>query len=178
MIDRTLCRYTPPRNGRLPTAISAVLLVGGFALWGALPKHGLWALARMGAILPITAGVYLAMRWLARIYTYSLEQHENVRVDFVVTEQNGFRCAAVCRIALDTITAVTQQSRRRPRFRGKMYHYLNAPHPKKAWILTFADPDGDRYIRITPNKDFLRLLMMLSPIEKSREFFDEFGKNP
>lgn len=178
MIERTLCRCTPPRDGRLPTAAAALLLAVGFALWIGLPETGLWALARAGAILPIASGLYLAMRWLARVYTYSLEQHENGQIDFVVTEQNGRRRTAVCRIALDAVTAITAQKGNRPRPRGITYHYLNAPRPKSACILTCADPDGDRHIRITPSRELLRLLTMLSRAEKSKDFLDEFGKNP
>lgn len=166
MIDRTLCRCTPSRDGRLPTAAAALLLTAGFALWIALPATGLWVLGRIGAIGLITAGLYLALRWLARVYTYSLEQYENGQIDFVVIEQNGCRCTTVCRVALDTVTAITEQNGRRPRPRGVIYHYLNAPRPKSACILTCADPNGDRLIRITPDADFLRLLVMLSSVEK------------
>ena len=178
MIDRTLCRCTPPHDGRLPTAAAALLLTAGFALWLALPATGLWVLGRIGAIGLITAGLYLALRWLARVYTYSLEQHENGQIDFVVTEQNGRRCTTVCRVALDTVTAITEQIGGHPRPRGITYHYLNAPRPSSACILTCADPNGDRHIRITPDTDLLRLLTMLGPAKKSEDFYDEFGKSP
>lgn len=176
MIDRTLCRCTPPRDGRLPTAAAALLLVVGFALWLALPGNGLWMIGRIGAVGLIAVGLCLAMRWLARVYTYSLEQQDSGQIDFVVAEQNGRRCTIVCRVALETITAIAQPAPRR--VRGTVYAYLNAPFPPSTCLLTCSDPDGERFLRITPDAELLRLLMMLSAAKKGEEFWGEFPKNP
>ena len=165
MIDRTLCRCTPPRDGRLPTVAAAVLLTVGLALWLFLPATGLWVLGRLAAIGCITAGLYLALRWLARVYTYSLEQHESGQVDFVVTEQNGRRCATVCRVALDTVTAVTPQPPGAAKPHGRRYVYYNSPRPCGVVVLTCTDGEDEQQLCITPTDELLRLLTMLTQHE-------------
>lgn len=178
MIDRTLCRYTPPRGGRLCVAAAAVLLAVGLALWAGLPGTGLWLLARVGALLPVAAGLWLAVRWLARRYTYSLEQQESGQIDFVVTEQNGYRCTVVCRVALETVTAIRQQTKGKPRTPRRSFQYLNAPRPKSALLLTCTDPGGEYSLRITPNPELHRLLTLLTRAENDQNIPNEFGKTP
>ena len=176
MIDRVLCVDTPRRGGRLLTVAAALLLTAGLTLWVRLPAAGLWMLGRIGALGLIAIGVYLAMRWLARVYTYRLEQNEGGQIDFVVIEQNGCRCTTVCRIGLDTVT-VTPTSRR-PRPQGKVHRYINAPRPASNCMLCCADPMGEYYLHITPCAEMLRLLTMLCPVEGREDFSENFTQNP
>ncbi len=162
MIERTLCRYTPPTKGRLPTALAAFCLAVGFAAWVALPAVGWWTLGRIGAALLIAAGCGLAMRWLARCYTYTLEQHENGAVDFVVTVEQGRRRATACRISCEQITAVAPTpEKRRQRLRARTYVYCNAPFPRQSVTLVVRDGDGVQAVRITPSEEMARLLRLL-----------------
>ena len=176
MIDRVLCVDTPPRGGRQMTVAAALLLTAGLTLWVVLPTTGLWVLGRIGAIGLITAGLYLALRWLARIYTYRLEQHENGQIDFVVIEQNGRRCTTVCRVGLDTVTRLPGDTPAKQR--GALYRYFNAPRPAGICVLCSADPDGMRYLHITPGAEMHRLLTMLCPVGNGEDFSEKFTQSP
>lgn len=162
MVERTLCRYTPPCEGRLPTALAALCLASGLALWVALPEGGWWVLARIGASLLIATGLGLAMRWLARCYTYTLEQHETGAIDLVVTTQQGRRRATACRISTEQITAVAETKKRaRKSPRPRTYTYANRPFPRKSVTLTLRDGDATVCLRLTPSEEMTHLLRML-----------------
>ena len=177
MIERVLCRCTPRRKNRAPVLLAGLLLTAGFAVWLCTPQTGWWALARFGALLPIGGGLYLAMRWLARRYSYSIEQHECGQVDFVVTEQNGYRQSTVCRVSLDAVTALrpTRKGEKLPR---PVYRYVNEPRPKQTYLLIFADAADAVTLCFTPDEPMQRLLALLCPAKNAQDFPGEFTEIP
>ena len=147
--------------------MSAVLLTLGLALWTALPAAGPGALARIGGLIPFAAGLLLAMRWLARTYTYTLEMHEDGSIDFVITERLGRRVHVVCRVdSAQLLSAVPLPHGREGRAAARgAYRYVNAPRPSAAWVLTVRAPDGGEGERIlfTPDARFCTALTALLP---------------
>ena len=170
MIERILCRFTPPTKRRMPILLSALLLTLGFAVWIAAPQTGLWTLLRLAAIAALTAGLYIAVRWCFRSYTYTLEQHESGQFDFVVTEQNGRRQITVCRIAADDLLSLRKIDRKEKRtaIPARRYGYCNTPRPKAACLLTLRDANGEAAILFTPDEAMFGLLNALLPKRDER----------
>lgn len=169
MIERTLCRCTPPAPRRLPTVLlSAALIALGLGLWMGLPTAGPWAILRVLSLAVVTAGLYVALRWCFRSYVYTLEQHEDGHIDLAVTEQNGRRQVTVCRVSTAEMVSLVPAPRKLPA--GPRYHYCNSPRPRDAFLLTLGENHGSARILFTPDETMRKLLLSLLPRENG-EFF-------
>ncbi len=174
MIDHLICRCTVRRKSPLPVLLSALLLVIGFSVRIAFPRTGWWALLAFGGGAAITAGLYLAVRYLAKRYTYTLEQRTDGRIDFTVTEQNFLRQTTVCRISTEQIVSLSASRRcKRPPSGCRLYHYCADIRPKDACLLTVNETDGSAaVIRFTPDENFKKVLVLLVPSKKDGEISD------
>ena len=179
MIDHLICRSVAERKSRLPVLLSAVLLVLGFAVRIAFPRTGWGALLAFCGGAAVTAGLYLAVRYLARRYIYTLEQMTDGRIDLAVQEQNFLRQTTVCRISIDQICSLSEAKKtKRPRG-SRIYHYCADIRPKNAILLTVIESNGETaHIRFTPDEAFRNTLSLFIPSKKDGEIFDGFGKNP
>lgn len=176
MIDRVLYRCIAPRAPRTPAILAGVLLTVGLTLWVGAPRTGWWAMIRFAAIAAITGGLYVAVRWLARGYIYTLEQHDDGHVDFVVTEQNGRRQVTVCRVSTGELTGLRLLAKGerppRPAPGRRVYHYCAAMRPDHAALLILHDGEGESILHFTPDDGLSSLLRTMIPavdenVEKS-----------
>ena len=169
MIERTLCRCTPPLPRRLPTLLlSAGLIALGLGLWIGLPATGLWSLLRAISLAAVTAGLYVALRWCFRSYVYTLEQHEDGHIDLAVTEQNGRRQVTVCRVSTAEMVSLVPAPGKLPA--GPRYHYCNSPRPRNAFLLTLDESHDSARILFTPDAAMQKLLLSLLPRENGEIF--------
>lgn len=171
MIERILCRCIPKTNLRPPAIISGSLLAAGLLLWLASPHTGWGALARFGGLLLLTAGLYVALRFLLRSYSYTLEQHDSGCIDFVVTELTGRRQITVCRVSLDEISGFRPLARGEKPPRGgaelRVYHYCIPLRPRNLYLLTLDTSCGRALIRFTPDEAMCAWLFRLLPEESA-----------
>ncbi len=173
MTDQLICRSTAVRKSPVPVLLSALLLTLGFAARIAFPRNGWWALLSFGGGLALTAGLYLAARYLVRRYVYTLAQKDDGQIDFTVTEQNYLRRTTVCRISAAHMLSL-QFPTPKKRLRGcRVYHYCADIRPRNACLLTVWDGEGKTaVIRFTPDENFRRTLAMLVPSKKDEEISD------
>lgn len=173
MIDSILCCCTVSRRSPTPAFLSGGLLAVGLALWAASPRTGWGVLLQLTGAFAVTAGLYVAIRWLARGYTYTLEQHDSGRIDFVVTEKNGRRQTTVCCISTEDIWDLhTPAPKERPPKGCRIYHYCADLRPRNACLLTVCEGEETVILRFTPDAAFHAALALLVPSKKDADLRD------
>ena len=96
--------YEPPKDSKKATGIVIILfsLAAGLLLFTMLLNIPYEAILQLIAIFALTAAVFIATRYLAKSFVYSVNQNDNATLDLYVTEitNGGKKQITVCRIGI------------------------------------------------------------------------------
>ncbi len=150
--------YSPKLNKRREKILCAILaaLTVLFLLPTYHPQTPYRVLFHMGALAALTAALLVAIRYLARDYTYSVEAADNGSEipDLVITERYARRISVVCRISvseIEAITPLTKQSREQLRETvGTLptYTYTAQMGMDHQYLLTVQTGESHFFLRI------------------------------
>ena len=164
-----------PRKGMLHVLtggcfITAFILLGLSGLDG-MSYPVIYQLTAFGLL---TAGVYLMIRYILRLYRYELEESGisdrlgQRQYDLVIKEVAGRKIRVVARMLVRDITAVAvidakKDKAREQAFVGdikKVYRYINDPFEKRGLYLLL--PEEDSVVVIPEDEQMMQYLQSLS----------------
>ena len=99
--------YTPPKSNKKATGVVIILfsLAAGLLLFTMLLNIPYAAILQIIAIFALTGGVFIATRYIAKSFVYSVNKNDNDSLDLDVIEvtNGGKKQITVCRISLSSI---------------------------------------------------------------------------
>ena len=155
--------YEPPKDSKKATGIVIILfsLAAGLLLFTMLLNIPYEAILQLIAILALTGGTFIATRFLAKSFVYSLNQDDNASLDLYVTEitNGGKKQITVCRISLRGISesyqinktakesVATEQTliKKAKQDRVHIYNYCPDINPVKYSII-IGEECGEKYL--------------------------------
>ncbi len=164
-----------PRKGMLHV-LTGGCFVTAFVLLGLSGLDGMSypVIYQLTAFGLLTAGVYLMVRYILKLYRYELEESGisdalgRCQYDLVIKEITGKKIRVVTRVSVRDITAVAvidtkKDKGREQAFVGdmkKVYRYLNDPFEKRGLYLLL--PEEDSVVVIPEDEQMMRYLQSLS----------------
>lgn len=168
--------YTPPKNNKKATGIVMILffLAGGLFIFTLLIDIPLPWIIQLISIVAFTAGIFIATRFLAKSFLYSIVQTGDETLDFTVCEitNGGKSQITVCRVALKNIqeaysvnrTEKESVSREKEIIRAakrngiKIFNYCPDINPTKYCII-LGEECGEKFlVKITPDDTIVKYL--------------------
>ncbi len=148
------------QKSKRPAALffCALVIVGMvlFMFSSAVPRFP--ALFQFGGVLLITAGVYVATRYVAVSFIYTVQSRgedetDPMFLDFCVTKVQGNRSWDLCRLALSDLVSVTAEdgSKKKDGKPVAIYNYCDTLFSKERTRLLFAD--GEELFAIVIDAD-------------------------
>ena len=158
-------------TAKKPKEILTVLTLFGLGIGvfycSQIPSIPYPLLFQIGAVLLLTAAIYILFRFVLRRFTSRLELNEQGTVDFVVVEHYGNRNTVLCRVYANQILSAVRWSKEakkefQPQRKGKrVYHFVgsfSAQNRILVEILEREDGGGSFFLELEADDAFLSLL--------------------
>ena len=168
--------YEPPKNNKKATGVVIILfsLAAGLFLFTMLLNIPYEAILQLIAIFSLTGAVFVATRYLAKNFVYSVNQNDNPSPDLDIIEitNGGKKQITVCRISINNITEYyqinktdknstnTEQAliKKAKQDRVKIFNYCPDINPLQYSII-IGEECGEKYlIKLTPDEKLCEYL--------------------
>ena len=168
--------YEPPKNNKKATGIVIILfsLAAGLLLFTMLLKIPYAAILQLIAIFALTGAVFVATRYLAKSFVYSVNQNSENSLDLDILEitNGGKKQITVCRIFINNITEYhqinktdkysvnTEQTliKKAKQDRVKIFNYCPDINPVNYSII-IGEECGEKFlIKLTPDETLCEYL--------------------
>lgn len=129
--------------------------VPGAPVPGILQILGVFCLAGM---------ILLVSMCIKRRYDYVLEQNENGKIDFTITEYYGRRTTVVCRVSLSEVCSVlpltkeTEEKYKSLKKQGTHYSYTGILFDEKRYLVEMQAHGEHFFVRICADETLVKLL--------------------
>ncbi len=160
--------YAPTFKKKKEKLICLLSVVAGLFLYllpsfvPTLPMPGIFQILGIGCFVVMILVFSLC---IAKHYTYSLEEGEDGRLDFIITERYGRRITVVCRVshaAVQSATPVTEENRKdfsQKRTGCPVYRYTGVLFGEERYFLKLEEADESFYVEICANHDLISYLI-------------------
>lgn len=167
--------YTPPKNNKKATGVVIILffLAAGLFIFTLLIDIPMPWILQLIAIIAFTAGIFIATRFLAKSFLYSVVQ-QNESLDFTVCEiTNGGRSQiTVCRVAVkniegayiinrtknDSIAIEKEIIKAAKHDRRKIFNYCPDINPT-TYCIILGEECGEKFlVKLTPDQTLCEYL--------------------
>lgn len=150
--------YTPrPANGRAKIAVLALALAALALYIVSVAISAYKGVLMMGALLVVTAAIFLAYRYLFSTYTYRIFYTEDGVGYFLVEQGQGKRLSLVAQIPLHTVVSLAAyQKSAVPQ--GKFFAFCATLSGGEYQILHSREGGQNTVIKLEMSEDFFALL--------------------
>ncbi len=141
------------------TAVGIVLYISAH-----IPGVPFPAFIQIVAVACLAGMILLVSMCVMRRYDYVLEQAENGKIDFIITEYYGRRTTVVCRVGLDDVRSVlpltkeTEEQYKALKKQGTHYSYTGLLFDEDRYLVEMEAHGEHIFVRICADETLVKLL--------------------